>query len=303
MAAIPPGILGTAAFKTMQTDIAKIDEMIGAAVSQLTGWKGSVEAATTATITLSGAQTIDGVSVVAEEQVLVKNQTDGIQNGIYICKGDAWERTQTMLLGSSAAGAAVYVTKGTANGDKVFICTNDMGSDIVGTSVLTFIPLVTSPAGSDTQVQFNDGGVMAGDSGLTFDKTGNVLTAQGGFVATTGDVLSSSALSGLTLTKLTGTAATLAGTVTIVARQGVITVTDASLASDVAANLTVTATGMVGATNLILVGVNSMVASAGGPVLAVTARTPPNSFVITTTNCDGNTAMGATAMTIGYVIM
>ena len=35
------------------------------------------------------------------------------------------------------------------------------------------------PAGSDTQVQFNDGGVMAGDSGLTFNKTTNVLSAGG----------------------------------------------------------------------------------------------------------------------------
>ena len=36
------------------------------------------------------------------------------------------------------------------------------------------------PAGADTQVQFNDGGAMAGDSGLTFNKTTNVLTATGG---------------------------------------------------------------------------------------------------------------------------
>ena len=35
------------------------------------------------------------------------------------------------------------------------------------------------PAGSDTQVQFNDGGVMAGDSGLIFNKTTNVLSAGG----------------------------------------------------------------------------------------------------------------------------
>ena len=46
-------------------------------------------------------------------------------------------------------------------------------------------------AGSDTQVQFNDGGTLAGDAGLTFNKTSNVLTATGGVASgtTSGDVL------------------------------------------------------------------------------------------------------------------
>ena len=41
----------------------------------------------------------------------------------------------------------------------------------------------TSPGGSDTQVQFNDGGAFGGDSGLTFNKTTNLLTVG----ASTGD--------------------------------------------------------------------------------------------------------------------
>lgn len=45
--------------------------------------KAPVRAATTANITLSGAQTIDAVAVVADDRVLVKNQTDGTENGIY----------------------------------------------------------------------------------------------------------------------------------------------------------------------------------------------------------------------------
>jgi len=40
-----------------------------------------------------------------------------------------------------------------------------------------------APSGADTQVQFNDAGAMAGDSGLTFNKTTNVLTATGGVTA------------------------------------------------------------------------------------------------------------------------
>ncbi len=41
----------------------------------------------------------------------------------------------------------------------------------------------TSPGGSNTQVQFNDGGAFGGDSGLTFNKTTNLLTVG----ASTGD--------------------------------------------------------------------------------------------------------------------
>jgi hypothetical protein len=52
--------------------------------------KVSVRAATMANITLSGTQTIDGVSVVAGDRVLVKNQTSGSQNGIYVAASGAW---------------------------------------------------------------------------------------------------------------------------------------------------------------------------------------------------------------------
>ena len=48
--------------------------------------------ATTGNITLSGLQTIDGVSLAADDRVLVKNQTTTSQNGIYRASSGAWER-------------------------------------------------------------------------------------------------------------------------------------------------------------------------------------------------------------------
>lgn len=42
-----------------------------------------------------------------------------------------------------------------------------------------------TPGGSDTQVQFNDAGVLFGEAGLTYNKTTDVLTAVGGFVGLT----------------------------------------------------------------------------------------------------------------------
>ena len=46
------------------------------------GMKAPVACATTANITLSGEQTIDGV-LTSTSRVLVKNQNDATQNGVY----------------------------------------------------------------------------------------------------------------------------------------------------------------------------------------------------------------------------
>ncbi len=58
--------------------------------------KAPARAATLANITLSGAQTIDGVSVVAGNRVLVKNQTAPETNGIYVAAAGAWSRSTDM---------------------------------------------------------------------------------------------------------------------------------------------------------------------------------------------------------------
>ena len=100
--------------------------------------KDSCRAATTANITLSGAQTIDGVSVVAGNRVLVKNQTTGSQNGIYVAAAGAWSRSTDMAAASTAAGSFVFIEEGTTQADIGYVCTNNTGSDVVGTATLTF---------------------------------------------------------------------------------------------------------------------------------------------------------------------
>ena len=53
-----------------------------------------VRAASTANVaSLSGAQTIDGVALVAGDLVLLKNQTTGSQNGVYVVSAGAWARS------------------------------------------------------------------------------------------------------------------------------------------------------------------------------------------------------------------
>ena len=78
-----------------------------------TDWKDSVRAATTANITLSGAQTIDGVSVVAGNRVLVKNQSTASQNGIYVAAAGAWSRATDATNGKLSSLSSTMVEEGT----------------------------------------------------------------------------------------------------------------------------------------------------------------------------------------------
>jgi len=123
--------------------------------------KDSVVAATTANITLSGTQTIDGVSVSADNRVLVKNQSTASQNGLYLCKAGSWVRTDDLASGADAAGMFTFVEQGTANGDKGFVCTTNKGSAVVGTNNLAFS-------------QFSSSGDITAGDGL--DKSGTELS-------------------------------------------------------------------------------------------------------------------------------
>ena len=75
-----------------------------------TDWKDSVRAATTANITLSGFQSVDGITLAAGERVLVKNQTTASANGIYIVSGGAWTRAADA--DNTGSGAIVEVSPG-----------------------------------------------------------------------------------------------------------------------------------------------------------------------------------------------
>jgi phage-related tail fiber protein len=107
-------------------------------------WKQPVVCATTANITLSGTQTIDGRAVVAGERVLVKDQTTGSQNGLLVCAAGAWVRAfdmdqdlGTAVPAEEVMGAVVYVIDGTTNGGTTWRCTNTT-TPTIGTTALTF---------------------------------------------------------------------------------------------------------------------------------------------------------------------
>lgn len=80
------------------------------------GIKAPVRVATTASITLSGLQTIDGVTVATGDRVLVKNQSTASQNGIYVADTSDWERAPDFDGTRDAVkGTLVYVSSGSLN--------------------------------------------------------------------------------------------------------------------------------------------------------------------------------------------
>ncbi len=122
--------------------------------------KDSVRVATTANITLSGTQTIDGVSVIAGDRVLVKDQSTGSQNGIYVVAAGAWSRaTDADVNAEVTAGMFTFVAEGTTNADTGWVLTTN-DTITLGTTSLTF-------------AQFSGAGQITAGAGLT--KTGNTI--------------------------------------------------------------------------------------------------------------------------------
>jgi hypothetical protein len=87
-------------------------------------WKTDVAVATTSAIVLSGEQTIDG-TLTSSSRVLVKDQGNLNENGIYVTASGAWSRASDSDTVFELIDAAVYVTGGTNNSATYWQQTNE----------------------------------------------------------------------------------------------------------------------------------------------------------------------------------
>ena len=154
-------------------------------------WKASVRAATTTSITLASdlenGDVLDGVTLATGDRVLVKDQSTGSENGIYVVKvSGAPDRSTDADAGAEVtSNFAVFVEQGTVNADSGFTLTNN-GSVTVGTTALVF-------------TQFTGLGQIVAGTGL--DKTGNTLDIDSTVVTLTGtQTLTNKTLTSPTLT-------------------------------------------------------------------------------------------------------
>jgi len=120
--------------------------------------KPSVAAASTANLTLSGEQTIDGVSVVAGNRVLVKDQSTASQNGIYVAAAGSWARAADMAAASNAAGAFTFVEAGSVAAGRGYVVSSGA---VVGTDALVW-------------TQFSGGAAYTAGNGI--DITGGAIS-------------------------------------------------------------------------------------------------------------------------------
>ena len=125
--------------------------------------KASCVAATTANITLSGTQTIDGVALIAGDRCLVKDQTLSQNNGIYLVAAGAWTRATDMDTWAEVPGAFTFIEQGTLYADTGWVCTSNAGGTL-GTTPITW-------------VQFAGVGSYTAGTGLTLTGTQFSLTA------------------------------------------------------------------------------------------------------------------------------
>lgn len=127
---------------TVDTDAARLADLYAMA------WKDKCVVATTGNITLSGTQTIDGIAVIAGDRVLVRSQTLGENNGIYIVAAGAWSRAADADSASELRAAVVTIEKGTLHADKRFALSTD--AITLGTTVQTWVDIGTgTPAAFD----------------------------------------------------------------------------------------------------------------------------------------------------------
>lgn len=141
-----------------------VDTSVIEAIAKM-DFKHSVLVATTANIVLSGIQTIDGELLTAGARVLVKDQAQAKDNGIYVVPAaGAWKRAQDADASVEVTpGLFVSVEKGTTNGDSVWQLVTD-APIVLGTTALAF------------EMVAGRTGITAGAyTNVTVDKYGRVI--------------------------------------------------------------------------------------------------------------------------------
>lgn len=150
-------------------------------------WKDEVRVATTGNVTLVGSapNTVDGITLAANDRVLVKSQSTGAQNGIYVVQtlgtgsNGTWVRSSDANTAAEVRGMAMFVSEGTTNGGLRYVC-NNTGAITLDTTALTF-------AVFDAVVSYTNGNGLD-LTGTTFSvrpHTGISVTASGVAVDTT----------------------------------------------------------------------------------------------------------------------
>ena len=88
----------------------------------------------------AGLVVVDGVAVVSGDKVLLKDQANPIENGVWVAAGGAWARDPDWgYAGGHASAAGATAAEGTLSGTSWY-CTAAKPADIIGADPLPFAP-------------------------------------------------------------------------------------------------------------------------------------------------------------------
>jgi len=256
--------------------------------------KQSCQVATTANITLSGLQTIDGYTTLAGDRVLVKNQSSSANNGIYVASASAWSRSADMNTWAEVSGAYTVVVNGTVNGQTAWVCTSST-SGTLGTTAITWVQfsgISSYYAGTGLTLASNtfsitNTGVTSGSYGSSSNTLSATVNAQGQLTALSAQAI---AIGAGQVTSGTFASSLLSGSYTGITGVGTLTAgtwNATPITNSYLANSSIT--------------INGNAVSLGGST-TVTANTP-NSLTFNnsgTGSASGSTFNGASALTVSY---
>lgn len=131
-----------------------------------------------------------------ELKEVIKNHTEQLEDKFKKLRIEAMSRGGAMnrqININSSVMSAKYTDINFIQGSNILLSKTDDDTNKRVNITIAGSVIGGTPGGSNTQVQFNDSGVFAGDSGLTFDKASNVLSAGGLNIATGGTLTFASA--------------------------------------------------------------------------------------------------------------
>ena len=138
------------------------------------------ECASTANVNISNAleagDSIDGVVLVAGDRVLLKDQSDATENGLYLAVGSgagAASRDPEHDTIAELSGGMVVVNQGTANDNKIFLCTTDSDGSI-GSTNITYVVVTPSNTGTVTSVGLTQSGTEFTIGSTPITSSGNI---------------------------------------------------------------------------------------------------------------------------------
>ena len=267
--------------------------------------KASCQVATTANITLSGLQAIDGYTTLAGDRVLVKNQTTSSQNGIYLASASAWTRATDMDVWAEVAGAYTVILNG-GQADTGWVC-NASTTGTIGTTAMPWVQFsgsATYYAGTGLTLASNtfsitNTGVTAASYGLASQTLTATVNAQGQLtsLAATSIAIANTQVSGL------GTMSTQSASSVSITGGAIDGTTLGATTASTVRGTTITATTQFTGAGTGLTGTATSLNIGGNAATATTASATTTAVTFNNAGAggvSGSTFNGATALTVSY---